>query len=325
MDDAGNAMATWSQWDGGQYIVWANRFVRGVGWGTPVRLANGAGSAVIGFDAAGNAIAVWGAAGTLWANRFVPATGWGTATLITNGPSQQDPDLAVEPGGNAMAVWRSNNTSTVGTWASRFVVGTGWSARVRISDAFNTQIPQVAVSRNGDALAVWERHDVFDMSVMASRFSLATGWGTPTFLENDTRNALRPNVAMDDSGNGMAVWAQASGGGIQANRYVAGVGWDPPVSIQVPGSSGLDTDVAMDPNGNAVAVWEQWDSGAPGLVWANRFMAGTGWGTAVAIESFAGDGYIPQVAIDACGRATAVWSQLSDTGSADDVGANRFE
>jgi len=40
----------------------------------------------------------------------------------------------------------------------------------------------------------------------------------------------------------------------------------------------------MDSTGNAIAVWGQSD-GTRNNVWANRYVAGSGWGTAVLLEN----------------------------------------
>lgn len=80
--------------------------------------------------------------------------------------------------------------------------------------------------------------------------------------------------------------------------------------------------VVMDATGNALAVWFQYD-GARYNVWANRYTAGVGWGTAGLIETDdAGSAYGPQIAMNANGDAVAVWYQ-SD-GTRFDIWANRF-
>ena len=61
-------------------------------------------------DDAGGAFAVQVAVDTfrsnIWANRFVPGVGWGTAEPIeTEAGSAFNPQVAVDPQGNATAVW----------------------------------------------------------------------------------------------------------------------------------------------------------------------------------------------------------------------------
>ena len=80
--------------------------------------------------------------------------------------------------------------------------------------------------------------------------------------------------------------------------------------------------IAFDSSGNAMAVWTQSD-GTRANIWANRYSAGTGWGTAALIEtSNAGNAYNVQIAFDSSGNAMAVWQQ-SD-GTRDNIWVNRF-
>ena len=92
---------------------------------------------------------------------------------------------------------------------------------------------------------------------------------------------------------------------------------DAPATLQAWGTAALiETDnageayepqIALDASGNALAVWQQFD-GARYNIWANRYTAATGWGTAALIETDdAGDARDPQIAFDANGNALAVW------------------
>jgi hypothetical protein len=86
-------------------------------------------------------------------------------------------------------------------------------------DAFR---PEVAVDPSGNALAVWEQFDGTRGNIWANRFTPATGWGTAQLLETDnTREAVSPRVAVDSSGNALAVWYQFDGTryNILANRF----------------------------------------------------------------------------------------------------------
>src|SRR5438477_9692195 len=78
----------------------------------------------------------------------------------------------------------------------------------------------------------------------------------------------------------------------------------------------------MDSYGNAVTVWMQYD-GVRYNIWANRYTAGSGWGTATLIETDdAGSAFDPQVAINANGDAVAVWQQYD--GVRYNAWANRY-
>jgi len=78
VDNNGNALVVWSQWDGNRDNVWANRF-NGTSWGEPdlIEIENigFATGQQISIDTNGNAFAVWYQIGSnntfnIWANRF---------------------------------------------------------------------------------------------------------------------------------------------------------------------------------------------------------------------------------------------------------------
>ena len=80
-----------------------------------------------------------------------------------------------------------------------------------------------------------------------------------------------PDVAMDGSGNAVAVWEQFDGSlnNILANRYSGA--WIAAGLIET-GNAGLAANarVAVNAGGRAVAVWEQYD-GTRMSIYANRY------------------------------------------------------
>jgi hypothetical protein len=336
LDASGNALAVWSQSDGTRYNIWANRHAPGVGWGaaTPIETDNGnAQYPQIALDTSGNALAVWqqydGTRYNIWASRYVVGTGWGIATLIEtdNAGNATTPQIALDASGNALAVWEQYDGTRYNIWASRYVVGTGWGTVTLIeTDNGNAQYPQIALDTSGNALAVWQQYDGTRYNIWANRYATGTGWGTaaPIEIEN-AGGAFYPQIALDASGNALAVWYQYDGAryNILANRYVVGTGWGIATLIETDNAGNATTpQIALDANGNALAVWEQSD-GTRYNTWANRYVVGTGWGTAALIETNnAGEASFAQIAFDASGNALAVWQQYDGTRS--NIWANRY-
>jgi hypothetical protein len=327
-DAAGNAIAVWHQYDGARKDIWANRFGAGTGWETATLIetdnAGDASSPQVAVDAAGNTIAVWyqsdGTRNNIWANRFVSGIGWGTAALIEtdNAGSASFPQVAVDAEGNAIAVWWQYDGTRDNIWANRFGAGTGWGTALLIEtdNAGGASFPQVAVDASGNAIAVWNQFDGTRHNIWANRFGAGTGWGTATLIETDNvSEASYPQVAVDAAGNAIAVWKQFDGTryNIWANRFSAGTGWGTALLIETDNAGGASfPQVAVDAEGNAIAVWYQF--GTLVNIWANRFDAGTGWGTALLIETDDEEhAYRPQVAVDAAGNAIAVWHQYDRT------------
>ncbi len=259
-------------------------------------------------------------------------TGWGTAELIEtdNAGYALYPQVAVDTSGNAVAVWRQSDGPRYSIWANRYVVGTGWGEAevIETDNTGNAYSPQVAVDTSGNAVAVWYQSDGTRYSIWANRYVAGTVWGEAELIETDDNgNAEYPQVAVDTSGNAVAVWYQSDGvthDSIWANRYVAGTGWGTAELIKTDNAGDArSAHVAVDPIGNAVAVWCQSYDFMRYNIWANRYVAGTGWGTAELIETDNGDVNNPQVAVDTNGNAVVVWVQ-HDGWRYNNIWANRY-
>jgi len=336
-DPNGNAIAVWYQVDVTRNSIWANRYVPGTGWGTAQLIeTDNTGDALypqVGIDPNGNAIAVWyqfdGTRNSIWANRYVPGTGWGTAQLIEtdNAGDASGPQVAIDPNGNAIAVWEQSDGTRYNIWANRYVPGTGWGTAQLIETGAGAALnPQVGIDPNGNAIAVWYQSDGTRYNIWANRYVPGTGWGSAQLIETDNaESAYSPQVAIDPNGNAIAVWYQSDNTryNIWANRYVPGTGWGTAQLIETDNSGDAShPQVGIDPNGNAIAVWEQYD-GTRFNIWANRYVPGTGWGTAQLIETDnAGDADAPQVGIDPNGNAIAVWYKWD--GTRYNIWANRY-
>ncbi len=327
VDASGNATAVWQQSDS----IWANRYTAGSGWGTPVLIEAGndwAGNPQVGVDAGGNVTAVWwqriGGRISTVANRYVPGSGWGNPVAIEADDSGDTgpPQIAVDAAGNAVVVWpwsadTGGSNFIYNVWANRYVAGVGWGSATPIDSNNTTQpntAPQVALGADGNAIAVWHRTDGSFDSVGSNRYTAGVGWGSAVLLETDpavlSRNA---RVAIDPAGNAIAVWEQYAGAtaNVMASRYTAGAGWGSATLIETDDAgSAFAPQIVIDANGVATAMWSQRNvSGFTFNVWANRYVPGSGWGGAVAIDGQAQPARRPALGVDASGRIVAVWEQ----------------
>jgi len=105
-----------------------------------------------------------------------------------------------------------------------------------------------------------------EFNASAAHYRVGSGWGTAVLLENENSavNGGFPqsSVAMDSSGNAVAVWSQRIGvqSYIYANRYTPGQGWETAKSIDLPDTPGeldlsFNPKVAINNSGNAIAIW----------------------------------------------------------------------
>jgi hypothetical protein len=304
-------------------------------WGTATRISEGAGTTDIFpdvvMDDSGNAIVVWGqvdgtGVDSIYANRYVAGSGWGTPDVIESGSGiAQSPHIAMDSSGSAIAVWRQEDGTGVDSiYANRYVAGSGWGTAGLIESGSGTaEGSSIAMDSGGNAIAVWEQDDGTGInSIYANRYAAGSGWGAATAIESDDLNAGGPIIAVNGSGNAVAVWEEYAGENdetrnnysIHANGYAAGSGWGAAANIGIGTVTGEvnNCQVAIDESGNAIAVWSQSD-GTVFNIYSNTYDPGTGWGTAETLENEAGNAYAPEIAIDGMGNAIAVWQQSDGT------------
>jgi hypothetical protein len=254
--------------------------------------------------------------------------GWGDAEDLQNLTGDaQAPQVAVDQASNALAVWAEFDGTRTNIVASRFTRADLWgvSEAIEATDENATDF-DLALHPEGDAIVVWRQSGEGRDSIWANRYTVDGGWGTPERIEADDTLAgdiaTTPRVAIDSSGNAIALWYQTPlmGGGfnVWANRYVAGQGWGTAENIETepPRFRLPHIDVGFDRSGNAIAIWTRRRSQleAEDDLWANRYTAGQGWGTAVVIDARDTTVVDPVIAVTTDADAHAVWTQGDDDG-----------
>ena len=279
MDSSGNIQSVWIQgmkpaslwssiYDG---AIWTIAEISG-GYGMGMASPN------IGMDGAGNAIFAWLHRGSNFYNaaaaRYERGVGWGIREYIaevTNSTNSSSLHLSVNSSGNAVAVWQQT-VENEGIWMNWYEVGTGWGTAQPWNSG--TEVDDIALDADGNAIAVWQQSDGTRTNIWASRYTVSSGWGDAELIEtNDSGNAQRPKIAVDEDGNAVAVWQQSDGTHTQiwANHYAVSSGWGTARSIETENSDNADCQqVVMSATGKAVAIWRQFD-GTQYSIWANRF------------------------------------------------------
>jgi hypothetical protein len=231
IDANGNAIVVWYQNVGYPFHIWSNRYTASTGlWGgaAPIQ-TDPSGNAIepqVAINASGNAVVVWqqyddvGGRYNIWSNRYTASTGlWGTPEMIEtddSGWTYMTPQVAIDADGNAVAVWHQSDGTRTNIWSNRYTASTGlWgtAALIETDNAGNANDPQVAVGANGDAMAVWYQSDGTRTNIWSNRYTASTGlWGTAALIETDNAgNAINSQIAIDASGNALAVWSQSDG------------------------------------------------------------------------------------------------------------------
>jgi hypothetical protein len=340
VDASGNAIFVWQRFDGTDPL---NNCCTRIEART--RSATGALGAVetlseagqnaskprVAIDPNGNAVFTWvrpdgtnkriealarSAAGTLGAVEI----------LSTAGQDADEPQVAVDPNGNAVFTWqRFDGTNPGGPCCSRIETiarsSTGTLSVVQLLSASgqNARTPQVAVDLSGNAVFVWKRFNGAN-DVAQSRTRSSTGTlGVIQTLSSVGGDASQPQLAVDANGNAVFVWKRFNGANdvIQTRaRSAAGT----LSAVQALSGGGQNADapqVGVDGNGNAVIVWSRFDGSDPTNNCCSRIQSITrsAAGALTPIETlsvFSENASVPQVAVQpSTGKAFATW-QLFD-------------
>ena len=266
-----------------------------------------------------------------------PNRGWTTPEQISE--FGRGPQLAVDPDGNALVVWTQTNDTPDAEgevapksfypgrlWASRYTPSDGWGAAETMGRTWEGGAGaqyEVVMDVNGNGVAVW--WDGASDGVWANRYTPTGAWGTEERIESISGQANGPKVTFDPNGNALAIWSQWDGSvsvedlpvySIWANRYSPSDGWGVAELLENNEERAHSPQLATDADGNAVAVWCHWDDSLSILglrrysIWANRYTATGGWGTAELVENAGAWGQSqPQIAMNADGDAQVIWSQ----------------
>jgi hypothetical protein len=163
----------------------------------------------------------------------------------------------------------------------------------------------IAVHSNGDALVVWQQRSTAGGSTdqaHALRYSYASNsWdATSTRLDGsaNSQSIFQPRIAMDQNGNAVVAWTQASGAYSVRLNSSTGV-WSSPVQLS---NNADDLCIASDraTPGTALVVWHN----GGGLFSRLYNFAADSW---AAQETITSVGNHPAMGMDAQGRAILTW------------------
>lgn len=262
IDQKGNAIAVWVQFDGSVYSLQAATLKCGhLNWQLTAPIATSAYpllSPQIAINRQREAVAIWqafdGSNSVIMAANYHFHNGWSTPVLISEiGTDAISPQLAAaSESGSAVAVWRSVTDNVIK--AATFYVGNGWSSAISISST-GGQLPKVAISVRGYTVVMWE--DINTSALFSASSLIGKGsvlWTGPLVITNAI-TSLNYNVAINRSGNAVATWQQPDGS--NSSIYVSTLPLDGVWSLpdNISGEGMFDCpDVAISKCGNAAII-----------------------------------------------------------------------
>lgn len=225
----GNAAVVWpgpNDGPGGTRTPIVRQFFAASALWTPAERpqpAGGAGTRV-GLDALGNVIVAWTFTSNFGGTRRhvarfdVDHGSWSVGEQLrsTSGTIALSDVLAVDAAGNALLVWRDQNSDVEDTpfdvRATRFDFDAAAWGPVRLLETHDDNIldTAVALSPDGGGVALWVRSSVESRDLVALRFLAdIEDWGSAESLVHDeTRTLEELDVRIDGAGRATAIWLQ---------------------------------------------------------------------------------------------------------------------
>jgi hypothetical protein len=238
---------------------------------------------------------------------------------VDDGPEtakhKQWPSIAVDPAGNAYAVWLDNRTGDQQVYFSYRPAGGAWGANVKVTDTpgiiSTASGPDIAVDSHGNAYAVWSVGSKGLPGIYFSYRPAGATWGS-SIRVNDSGHW--PSIAVDPDGDAYLVWSERAPMGWNTcfSYRPAGGSWGGKVRVNDDAPETRRTayrpDIAVDANGNAYAVWEDWRNGEPDLYFSYR-PAGGAWDNNVKVNDDATEwaNLYSSISVSPGGDAHAVW------------------
>jgi hypothetical protein len=270
IDEAGNAVVVWSEYDGG------------VGY---VRAA-------------------WRTAGD-WSD---PVTISDTDDYSFTGGHRQL-HVAFESPGHARALWTAQHVSgsTFHVQESRFD-GSDWTAAQNLTSSAD-YIDGLALRGDGDGrlVAAWFLYSPF---VLQAASSAGADWTIADVSDDVGFICSPPSdVSMGADGAATVAWTSATTGGLATSSGQAGT-WGPATPVGAPAPATLAYEIALAQNAahGPVAAWTTYDDENQIFTVMGSRRVASGWQAPTQLATAGWNYSRPSLAIDPSGRALAAWS-----------------
>lgn len=251
----------------------------------------------------------------IFVRRSTGAT-WGAEAIVSDvAYSSFEPRVAMASSGRALISFARNTGSganprdelwsTTGEASAAFPTATQRSATTAL---FDRRDVRVGMSSAGEAIAVWlQSSQILGPWTVTSAATTGGIWASGTSITTTTTSQRELDTQVLASGEAMALW-RLNGSSLQYARRPAGGTWS--AGITLPGATfPVAPRLAADSSGRFVAVWKTLDAlGGSGELWFSTFSL-SGWSAPQLLDLGVGLNDTCSLALDASGRAVAVWTK----------------
>lgn len=232
--------------------------------------------------------------------------------LSSDATNSEEPQIAVDRNGDAVAVWESfNGTHKIIQSASYTRAKQAWTLLDELSsERDNAQNAQVATNQNGDTIAVWEvlgNNKIIQASIYNKT---ANSWSRPVNISEIHENASSAQIAVDESGDAIAVWERSNDKvlEIQAAAYHKATNtWSLPNDLSRSNLSASNPQLVINGNGDGVVAWVNSGKNLNNIQ-ATSYTKSIGtWSLPLVISNIKDSAQSPKIAVDSNGNVVAVW------------------
>ncbi len=286
MDSVGNFMVVWVDFRNIHADIYGQRFNN---VGAPIGmdfkvneapLRNTTNDVAIAMNGSGSFVVVWEAGGSRAASeisgQLYAANGarLGNNFRVNDDPGsnvQYNPAVAINDSGKFVVVWVDNRNSKWDIYGQRYdAEGRPQDGNFEVtedtSNTYGESYCAVAIDGNGNFVVVWtnQRNEDLKTGIHGRRYDASALPQENSFIVNDDANGTGhsgPAIAMDDSGNFVAVWQDSRNVNSDIYRQLYDSGGMPQgsnlrVNFDEGSTSQFAPGIAVDDSGNFVVVWE---------------------------------------------------------------------
>ncbi len=323
MDNSGHAVAVWVWYDGSNNIIQSSSSSDyGQTWSDPFDLTGtgrNASRPQIVMDNSGYAIAIWERSeigGTRIESSYSDNYGvdWYDAVPISEAEENANyAQIAMDSSGHAVSVWvRSDgaNDRIQASYTSDY--GSTWSTPDTISVVgVDADVPIVTLNDLGHSIIIWTLYSGNNETQVAYSSDYGQNWSSGVTISTAGLEADRPDIAMDSSGNAIAIWEADSATTYRINVSYSsnhGATWSDPIIISEDGKNAFIAKITMANSGNVFAVFRRNYSGASYVIRTSYSTDyGHTWSSDTNLSSVLYNGDIPQVSMNTSGDVVYVW------------------
>jgi hypothetical protein len=237
-----------------------------------------------------------------------PGGGWTAPVKVSSIVGEvSSTSVAVDDAGDAVVAWTEESEQV---WAAARHRGGFWDDPIEVSaSGREVREPHAAMDPTGEAVVLWTRSEPLNYVAQAAAISPAGALGKVATVSAGAPNAYIAQVAIDASGEAVAIWEDSSGtyARVEGATRPFGSGWSEAAPLTPADQFAGEPDLALSPAGLAVLVWQGGPAmGKPTAYGATRTVGGA-WSGPKVLPPSGTAAYAPTAATDADGDAVAVW------------------